>query len=86
MIDVQNVSVEYRGATRPALDSVSFQVDKGEFAFIIGPSGSGKSTVLSALLADQKIRSGTITVAGQRVDKLRGGAISRYRRNIGWNA
>ena len=83
MIDVQNVSVEYRGATRPALDSVSFQVDKGEFAFIIGPSGSGKSTVLSALLADQKIRSGTITVAGQRVDKLRGGAISRYRRNIG---
>lgn len=83
MIDVQNVSVEYRGVTRPALDSVSFQVDKGEFAFIIGPSGSGKSTVLSALLADQKIRSGTITVAGQRVDKLRGGAISRYRRNIG---
>ena len=39
--------------------------------------------MLSALLADQKIRSGTITVAGQRVDKLRGGAISRYSRNIG---
>lgn len=83
MIDVQNVSVAYSRQGRPALDGVSFKVEKGEFAFLIGPSGSGKSTVLSALLADQKINGGTITVAGQRVDKLRGGAIPRYRRTVG---
>lgn len=83
MIDVQNISVAYSQQGRPALDGVSFQVAKGEFAFLIGPSGSGKSTVLSALLADQRLSSGTITVAGQRVDKLRGGAIPRYRRTIG---
>ncbi|HHY07354.1 MAG: ATP-binding cassette domain-containing protein [Lawsonella sp.] len=83
MIDVQNVSVAYSRQGRPALDGVSFQVEKGEFAFLIGPSGSGKSTVLSALLADQRISGGTITVAGQRVDKLRGGAIARYRRTVG---
>lgn len=83
MIDVQNVSVAYSRQGRPALDGVSFQIEKGEFAFLIGPSGSGKSTVLSALLADQRISGGTITVAGQRVDKLRGGAIPRYRRTVG---
>lgn len=83
MIDVNNISLEYNTKGRPALDGVSFQVAKGEFAFLIGPSGSGKSTVLSALIADERPKTGTITVAGQRVDKLRSGAISRYRRNIG---
>ena len=68
MIDVQNVSVEYRGATRPALDSVSFQVDKGEFAFIIGPSGSGKSTLLRCLNLLEKPDNGIIKIAETELD------------------
>ena len=70
MIDVQNVSVEYRGATRPALDSVSFQVDKGEFAFIIGPSGSGKSTLMNIIGCLDTPTDGTYVLNNNDVSDL----------------
>ena len=47
------------------LDSLDFNVEKGEKVTIIGPSGSGKSTVLRILMTLEKINEGVIHVAGK---------------------
>ncbi len=47
------------------LDSLNFEVRRGEKVTIIGPSGSGKSTVLRILMTLENIDDGVITVAGR---------------------
>ena len=49
MITLQNVTKEYQKGSI-GLDNVSLEVDKGEFAFIVGKSGSGKTTLIKLLL------------------------------------
>lgn len=83
MIHLSNVSKLYKTSTRPALDSVSLDVDKGEFAFLIGPSGSGKSTFLRLLLREDTPTSGQITVAGSDLVKLRKSKVPGHRRRLG---
>ncbi len=52
----------------PVLKGVSFDVNKGEMIAIIGASGSGKSTALRCMDRLETIDSGSIEVAGIRVD------------------
>jgi energy-coupling factor transport system permease/ATP-binding protein len=44
-LTVQNICFTYEGAEKPALDSVSFGVDSGEYVAVVGANGSGKSTL-----------------------------------------
>jgi energy-coupling factor transport system ATP-binding protein len=48
-IVVENLSYRYPGASRPALQDVSFTLDGGETLLIVGPSGCGKSTLALCL-------------------------------------
>ncbi len=67
----------------PALEDVNIKIRKGEFVFIVGDSGSGKSTLIRLLLRELKPTTGTITVNGMRVDKIRNGKIPKLRRSMG---
>lgn len=68
-IDLKNVSKVYRMGEIDirAADSVSFSVEKGEFAVIVGPSGAGKTTVLNILGGMDMASSGEVWVDGQNV-------------------
>jgi putative ABC transport system ATP-binding protein len=79
--------VELTSATRrfsagpPALDAVTLTVSEGEAVAVLGPSGSGKSTLLNLLAGLDRPTSGTVTVAGQRVDQLSETRAARFRRD-----
>lgn len=84
MITFDKVSKSYRTSTRPALDGVSVDIDKGEFVFLIGPSGSGKSTFLQLMLREESLDSGDLHVADFYVNKLRGREVPKLRQRIGY--
>jgi cell division transport system ATP-binding protein len=65
------------------LDTVSVEIDKGEFVFLIGPSGSGKSTVLRLLLREERPTVGVVHVDGRNLAKLPARKVPELRRKIG---
>ncbi|MBR2883283.1 MAG: ATP-binding cassette domain-containing protein, partial [Clostridia bacterium] len=83
MIYFENVYKEYESTETMALSDVSFHIDQGEFAFIIGQSGAGKSTITKLILADEKQTSGNIHVGGVDVSELTDKQIPYYRRSLG---
>jgi len=83
VIRVENVSKSYKASTRPALENVNLEVDKGEFVFLIGASGSGKSTFMRMLLREEAPSSGEIHVANFHVNKLAARRVPKLRQRIG---
>ena len=83
MIEFKNVSMTYPGADEQALTDVSFNIEAGEFVFIIGPSGSGKSTVIKLISREEKFQEGEIIVAEHELSKLKNRKIPFLRRNLG---
>ncbi|NCB63350.1 MAG: ABC transporter ATP-binding protein [Clostridia bacterium] len=63
-----------------AVEDVSFTIEKGEFAIIVGPSGAGKTTVLNILGGMDSGDEGTILVDGRNVSGLKSKELTLYRR------
>lgn len=62
MIQVNHLTKRYAGRT--AVDSISFEVEKGEIVGFLGPNGAGKSTTLRILTCFLSASEGTAKVAG----------------------
>jgi cell division transport system ATP-binding protein len=83
MILFDNVTKKYPRTTRPAIDAVSLEVERGEFVFVVGQSGSGKSTLLRLALREENATSGTVLVAGRELSALPDRRVPQLRREIG---
>ncbi|NLG55888.1 MAG: cell division ATP-binding protein FtsE [Rhodococcus sp.] len=83
MISVENVSKSYKRSTRPALNDVNVEVDKGEFVFLIGPSGSGKSTFMRLLLKEESPTEGDIYISDFHVNRLSARRVPKLRQSMG---
>jgi cell division transport system ATP-binding protein len=65
------------------LSNISFEIEKGEFVFMIGRTGSGKSSLLKTLYADLPLRQGDISVAGVSIRGIKNHEVPLLRRKIG---
>jgi len=83
VISLETVTKSYPASTRPALDDVSMEIEKGEFVFLIGPSGSGKSTCLRLILKEDSPTKGTIIVNGKTLNTMSSRQVPKLRRTMG---
>lgn len=82
MIEFNHAYKTYAGGT-VALRDVSFEIKKGEFAFLTGPSGAGKTTLFRLISAFDRPSSGNLAVAGYSMDRLTDREVPFFRRKIG---
>ena len=83
MIHLKDVTKIYEQNNVKALDSISLDIDEGEFVFIVGASGSGKSTLMKLLMREELATSGEIIVDGKNVVKLKQSEVPYLRRSLG---
>ncbi|MHB8189343.1 MAG: cell division ATP-binding protein FtsE [Ferrimicrobium sp.] len=82
MIRFEDVSKSYiKGSS--AVASASFEIDRGEFVFLIGASGSGKSTILRLMTREERPDHGDIWVAGKNLVTMPNWKVPHFRRNMG---
>jgi len=81
-VEVRNVVKKYKmgEVVITALDGVSFSVERGDFAVVVGASGAGKTTVLNLLGGMDQLDAGSIIVDGRDISKYSNKQLTEYRR------
>ena len=69
-IKLDHVTFRY-GNRKPALDDVSFIIEKGQKVALVGASGSGKSTIAKLLLKYYEPEAGDITIDGMDISEYK---------------
>jgi len=82
IIQVENVTKTYRigKVDVPAVQGVSFEVERGEFVSVVGPSGSGKSTLFYMLGGLTRADSGRVVIDGEDFARLTDAARTKLRK------
>ncbi|MBX3693759.1 MAG: ABC transporter ATP-binding protein [Steroidobacteraceae bacterium] len=81
LVEIRDLSKAYtRGRqTVEVLHHVTLDINEGDFLALMGPSGSGKTTLLNLIGGLDSPSSGSISVAGTRIDQLGGTALAKWR-------
>jgi putative ABC transport system ATP-binding protein len=81
LIEIRDLAKVYaRGKQKvEVLHHIDLDIAEGDFLALMGPSGSGKTTLLNLIGGLDTPTAGSISVAGQRIDKLGGGALAKWR-------
>ncbi len=87
LVSLTHVTKTYRRGKQAVevLHDLDLQVPAGDFVALMGPSGSGKTTLLNLIGGLDQPTSGEVVVAGERLDQLSSGRLSRWRaRHVGF--
>lgn len=82
LVEFKNVYKRYKMGeiTINAVDGISFKIEQGEFAIVVGASGAGKTTVLNILGGMDSCTEGEIVVKGRDISKFNDKQLIEYRR------
>ncbi|MCL6570364.1 MAG: cell division ATP-binding protein FtsE [Bacillus sp. (in: Bacteria)] len=82
MIELIEVYKKYpNGVT--AINGIDVRINQGEFVYVVGPSGAGKSTFIKMMYREEVPTTGTITMNGVNLAKLKMKKVPLFRRNLG---
>ena len=81
MIAFHEVSKRYNSLA--ALADVSFEIENGEFVFLLGPSGAGKSTLLKLIIREEVPSAGRVFFDGLEINKIPTRQVPALRRRVG---
>jgi putative ABC transport system ATP-binding protein len=87
LVAVRGVEKYYRRGAENVhvLEGIELEVRRGEFLALMGPSGSGKSTLLNLIGGLDQPTAGSLTIDGQRIDRLGERALAAWRaRHVGF--
>ena len=81
-ISLRHVGKRYQMGeiTITAVDDISFEIEKGQFAVIVGPSGAGKTTLLNILGGMDNCDEGNVWLDGRNVSRFSARELTTYRR------
>ena len=81
LVEIRGVSKRYlRGKQRvEVLHHIDLDIREGDFIALMGPSGSGKTTLLNLIAGLDSPTSGSVSIAGQRIDRLSSNELARWR-------
>ena len=82
MVRFDRVSKRYPSGNE-ALSGVSFELARGEMAFLTGHSGAGKSTLLKLMMRMEVPTRGEVIVDGSNLSRMREGLVPYHRRKVG---
>jgi cell division transport system ATP-binding protein len=82
IVELRETTVVYPGG-HVGIERVSFALERGEFAFVVGPTGCGKSTMIRVLIREVEPASGQVLVAGRDINRLPRSRVPHLRRRIG---
>ena len=82
LVEFKNVYKRYKmgEVVINAVDGISFKIEQGEFAIVVGASGAGKTTVLNILGGMDNCTEGEIIVKGKDISKFSEKQLIEYRR------
>lgn len=81
VIEVKEASIFQKDSL--VLSDVSFSLNKGEFAYLIGKVGSGKSSLIKTLTAELPVSSGLVKIVGYDLHRIKRRHIPYLRRKLG---
>ncbi|MCP0886233.1 ATP-binding cassette domain-containing protein [Ligilactobacillus sp. WILCCON 0076] len=81
MINFKNVRKKY--GSIEALENLSFNINQGEFVYLVGKSGAGKSTIIKLITREEMVTKGIVKVGNVQVSKIRSRNVYKLRRQIG---
>lgn len=83
MVRLQGVGKQY-ASQRYALRNITFDLHRGEFAYVTGVNGAGKTTLLKLLFAMERATEGSILVNNRDISELPKKKVFQYRREVGF--
>lgn len=82
MIRMRRVTKIYKGNVY-ALEDITLDIERGEFAFLVGPSGSGKTTFMKLMIKEEEPSQGQIYIADTNIGQMRKWKVPYLRRKMG---